>query len=305
MTDYAEPLANVSLIAALGLRHVEWQDLARWCRGLCIGVANFEDDPDKAAVAAAAQAELGAALDRELADPSGELAGFLAAGLDRDEIVNNVRLMISGGINEPRDGVGLVMFELLLAPGRGRRGGGRPGAAAAGDRGDVPLPLAGRDGDAPGRRRRRAVRRHDPGRRDGRRRAHGRQPRSPPLRRSRPLRRRPARRIPPRLRHRAPTAASASGSAASRSASGSNACSPASPACGWPATSRSAASSSAARSPSPSSGRHPNWPDDPARSGAISRQFGAAARGRPRRRRGRPARRRACPRPARGPRRAR
>jgi cytochrome P450 len=116
ITEYAEPLANVSLIAALGLRHVEWPDLARWCRGLCIGVANFEHDPDKAAVAGAAQAELGDALDRELADPSDELAGYLAAGLDRDEIVNNVRLMISGGINEPRDGVGLVMFELLSRP---------------------------------------------------------------------------------------------------------------------------------------------------------------------------------------------
>ncbi len=116
MTEFAEPLANVSLIAALGLRHVEWRDLARWCRGLCIGLANFEDDPHKAAVATAAQAELGEALDRELADPSDELAGYLAAGLDRDEIVNNVRLMISGGINEPRDGVGLVMFELLSRP---------------------------------------------------------------------------------------------------------------------------------------------------------------------------------------------
>lgn len=116
IVEYAEPLANVSLIAALGLRHVAWPDLARWCRGLCTGLANFEDDPAKALVATVAQADLGAALDRELADPSDQLANYLAAGLDRDEIVNNVRLMISGGINEPRDGVGLVMFELLSRP---------------------------------------------------------------------------------------------------------------------------------------------------------------------------------------------
>ncbi|MGI9028469.1 MAG: cytochrome P450 [Ilumatobacteraceae bacterium] len=116
IADYAEPLANVSLIAALGLRQVAWPDLARWCRGLCIGLANFEDDPTKADVAARAQAELGEALAAELADPSAELAGYLAAGLGHDEIVNNVRLMISGGINEPRDGVGLVMLELLSRP---------------------------------------------------------------------------------------------------------------------------------------------------------------------------------------------
>jgi cytochrome P450 len=114
---YAEPLANMSLLAALGLRRVGWADVARWCRGLCIGVSNFENDPAKASIAAQAQAELGAALDDELADPSGGLAHFLAAGLDRDEIVNNVRLMISGGINEPRDGVALVTFELLRRPG--------------------------------------------------------------------------------------------------------------------------------------------------------------------------------------------
>ena len=126
LTDYAEPLANLSLAVALGLQHVGWQDLARWCRGLCIGVSNFENDPGKAAIAATAQAELGVALEAELADPAGGLAHFVAAGLDRDEIVNNVRLMISGGINEPRDGVGLVMLELLQRPGLAAAAGADP-----------------------------------------------------------------------------------------------------------------------------------------------------------------------------------
>jgi len=115
ITDYAEPLANLALLIALGLRTVGWQDMARWCRGLCIGISNFENDPDKAKLADEARVELAAALDDELADPSGGLAQFAAAGLERDEIVNNVRLMISGGINEPRDGVGLVVYELLCS----------------------------------------------------------------------------------------------------------------------------------------------------------------------------------------------
>lgn len=34
-------------------------------------------------------------------------------GATPEEIVNNVRLMISGGINEPRDGIGLVIYTLL------------------------------------------------------------------------------------------------------------------------------------------------------------------------------------------------
>ena len=40
----------------------------------------------------------------------------MGAGATPAEIVNNVRLMISGGINEPRDGVGLVAWVLLSRP---------------------------------------------------------------------------------------------------------------------------------------------------------------------------------------------
>jgi cytochrome P450 len=118
MTSYAEPLANLTLLEALGFDSVTWQQLAGWCHGVIVGISNFENDPDKAMVAATAHRELGEALDHQLAlranhpDDRG-LTHFLRAGFSRDEIVNNVRLMISGGINEPRDGVGLVMYVLL------------------------------------------------------------------------------------------------------------------------------------------------------------------------------------------------
>ena len=38
------------------------------------------------------------------------------SALSQEEIVNNVRLMISGGINEPRDGIGLVVKTVLEVP---------------------------------------------------------------------------------------------------------------------------------------------------------------------------------------------
>lgn len=122
MAAYAEPLANMTLLEALGFRQVTWQQLAGWCRGVITGLANFENDPDKAAIASRAHAELGEALSGQLdelkihPDDLG-LSHYLRAGFSRDEIVNNVRLMISGGINEPRDGVGLVMYMLLTEPG--------------------------------------------------------------------------------------------------------------------------------------------------------------------------------------------
>ena len=45
MTAYAEPLANLTLQRALGFHSITWQQLAGWCRGVCTGLANFENDP--------------------------------------------------------------------------------------------------------------------------------------------------------------------------------------------------------------------------------------------------------------------
>jgi cytochrome P450 len=126
MPVFAEPLANLALLEALGFDSVSWQQLAEWCHGVITGLANFENEPEKAAIAAKAHGELGEALGAHLAvvDPSVEprgLASFLHAGFDPEEIINNVRLMISGGINEPRDAVGLVMYEILRDPELHRR----------------------------------------------------------------------------------------------------------------------------------------------------------------------------------------
>ena len=121
MPLYAEPLANLTLLEALGLDTVTWQQLAGWCHGVITGLANFENEPDKAAIAARAHGELGDALGAHLRaidarGASSGLASYVEAGFSLDEITNNVRLMISGGINEPRDAVGLVMYQILKDP---------------------------------------------------------------------------------------------------------------------------------------------------------------------------------------------
>ena len=121
MPLYAEPLANLTLLEALGLDTVIWQQLAGWCHGVITGLANFENEPDKAAIAARAHGELGDALGAHLRaidarGASSGLASYVEAGFSLDEITNNVRLMISGGINEPRDAVGLVMYQILKDP---------------------------------------------------------------------------------------------------------------------------------------------------------------------------------------------
>ncbi len=126
MADYAAPLASASLARVLGIDAEGWEKVWDWCRGLCTDLANFEDDPELRAVGDAARDDLGEVLNRyldEIDDHSGDcaLADFVGARpeggpLTREEIINNVRLMISGGINEPVDGIGLLAMTVMADP---------------------------------------------------------------------------------------------------------------------------------------------------------------------------------------------
>ena len=120
MASYAGPLSAGSLAAVLGLDSHGWERVWQWCEGLCADIANFENDPELTTLGDRARETLGRAIDRridEITEGDGEVSAIaqcIAAETDggplnRSEIVNNVRLMISGGINEPRDGIGLVV----------------------------------------------------------------------------------------------------------------------------------------------------------------------------------------------------
>ena len=127
VSPYAAAVSAASLQTVLGISDTTWREVWRWCEGLCADISNFENDPEKRALGDAAKRELEAALDAKidaLADTTEDsaMAHMLAvdAGgkrLTREEIINNVRLMISGGINEPRDGIGLATWVLLAEPG--------------------------------------------------------------------------------------------------------------------------------------------------------------------------------------------
>lgn len=110
MTSYAEPIAVRALQDALGWHDVSWQQIGEWTRGVCTGLANFANDPEPARIAAIANAESGESI------LGGVVPRLAHTGLSPDEIVNNVRLCMSGGINEPRDGIALVTWALLTHP---------------------------------------------------------------------------------------------------------------------------------------------------------------------------------------------
>ena len=119
MAEFAQPLAAGALAIVLGLDHHGFERMWSWCEGLCGDIANFENDPALTALGEATKTELGEAVAERIAQAgSGDSAidWFVRAGATPEEVISNVRLMISGGINEPRDGVGLVIWVLLTRP---------------------------------------------------------------------------------------------------------------------------------------------------------------------------------------------
>ena len=126
MRNFATPVSASALAIVLGLDSHSWEEVWEWCEGLCSDIANFENDPELTNKGNVARDSLGKVLTESLEKLTKRpnetaLSAFIhskggESALSQEEIVNNVRLMISGGINEPRDGIGLVVKTVLEDP---------------------------------------------------------------------------------------------------------------------------------------------------------------------------------------------
>ena len=124
--EYADPMSVRSLCFMLGLDEVPWQDILRWNEGLMPGLANFEGDPVKQApadqAADALHAAIGEVLDRLEHEPDGSVLSWMlhheedGRRMSRQQIVGNTTLMLSGGLQEPRDVIALTLWALLSNP---------------------------------------------------------------------------------------------------------------------------------------------------------------------------------------------
>ena len=125
-TAFCDPMSVRSLRFMLGLEDVAWEDILAWNQAMMLGLANFEGDPAKQAPADRASAELGAAIERVLdrleGCPDGSVLSWMlqhdADGdrMSRTEIVANTKLMLSGGLQEPRDLIALAVWALGAHP---------------------------------------------------------------------------------------------------------------------------------------------------------------------------------------------
>jgi cytochrome P450 len=124
--EYCDPMSVRSLRFMLGLDEVPWEDILRWNEGMMPGLANFEGDQAKQVPADAASAALGdaieAVLDRLEEEPDGSVLSWMLRydhdgdRMSRAEIVANTKLMLSGGLQEPRDVIALAMWAVLSHP---------------------------------------------------------------------------------------------------------------------------------------------------------------------------------------------
>ncbi|MCH1882476.1 cytochrome P450 [Agrococcus sp. ARC_14] len=122
--DFAAPFAAESLRQILGLHNATQQDMQRWSQTLIDATGNYADDPAVWAKGTRSFDEVDAVLDEILpwhaANPNESLLSQLLRIPDyempMERIRANVKMTIGGGLNEPRDVLGVAAWGLLSHP---------------------------------------------------------------------------------------------------------------------------------------------------------------------------------------------
>ncbi|MFC7432052.1 cytochrome P450 [Agrococcus sp. GCM10030264] len=122
--DFAAPFAAENLREMLGFHNVHQSDLQRWSQTLIDATGNYADDPEVWARGQRSFDEVDAALDEMLAwharHPDHSLISQLIRIPDYrmpiERIRANVKMTIGGGLNEPRDALGVAAWAVLTHP---------------------------------------------------------------------------------------------------------------------------------------------------------------------------------------------
>ncbi|MCP3415108.1 cytochrome P450 [Bradyrhizobium brasilense] len=119
----AAPMASLSLMAMIGFRAMPWQTLAEWSQALIDGAGNYAADAEIERKAMQASAEVDAAIDAVLDDlRSQPNPSILSSMVNADPsmpiegIRANIKVIIGGGLNEPRDAILTLVLGLLENP---------------------------------------------------------------------------------------------------------------------------------------------------------------------------------------------
>ncbi|MFE2943015.1 cytochrome P450 [Streptomyces sp. NPDC059255] len=122
-TDFAAPLAGMNLAAFLGLRGVTAHQLIEWSQALIDGAGNYADDAGVWARCDAATRAVDDAITEAMAflrgSPDHSVISSMMHAVDpltEAQIRGNVKVVIGGGLNEPRDALLVGAHGLLTNP---------------------------------------------------------------------------------------------------------------------------------------------------------------------------------------------
>lgn len=122
--DFSAPFAAECLRSLLGLYNASAEDLQRWSQTLIDATGNYGDDPDVWTAGKRSFDEVDVALDEMLEwhlhnrDHS-LLSSLLSSPEEQmplEKIRANIKMSIGGGLNEPRDALGVAAWAMLTHP---------------------------------------------------------------------------------------------------------------------------------------------------------------------------------------------
>lgn len=116
--DYAAPYAAENLRQVMGFHNASQQDMQRWSQTMINGTGNYADDPQVWAESEKSFNEVDDAIDEMLPyllkNPDASLlSGLASMPIPMEAIRANMKMTIGGGLNEPRDVLGVAVWALL------------------------------------------------------------------------------------------------------------------------------------------------------------------------------------------------
>ncbi|GII95202.1 cytochrome P450 [Sinosporangium siamense] len=117
--DFAAPFAARSLTRVIGLPEVTTEQVVEWSGAFIAGLSNHAGDPAVWRRCDRARAEVGALVAAEVGTGGREgsvIAAMANSPLSVEEIATQVRLMLSGGFNEPWHALTTLVWQLLRHP---------------------------------------------------------------------------------------------------------------------------------------------------------------------------------------------
>jgi cytochrome P450 len=119
--EYAAPYAAENLRLIMGFHNATQEDMQRWSQTMINGTGNYADDPDVWAASEKSYNEVDDAIDEILPylrknPDSSLLSGMTSMPIPLEAIRANMKMTIGGGLNEPRDVLGVAVWALLSHP---------------------------------------------------------------------------------------------------------------------------------------------------------------------------------------------